>query len=114
MNRVISRHRLPEPYRSLLCGLWLTPQTLLLLTIITRAEGSLWGLLHPLTVLALLLTALPALYVWNEGVDVTERALRIRIGGFRVRDLKRLATIMWTGAIPMIRFLRYGMTGRRA
>ncbi|MEO0565868.1 MAG: hypothetical protein AAF125_27410 [Chloroflexota bacterium] len=86
---ITSRHRLPEPYRSLLCALWLTPTTLLALTLI-RFGGLSWALLHPLTLGALALMTLPAWYVWREGVDVTDKALHIRITGWHHRHFDQL------------------------
>jgi hypothetical protein len=88
---VHSRHRLPEPFRSLLVGLWLTPATLMLLTLI-HLNGLSWAVFHPITLLALLAMSFPAWYVWNEGIDVTEKTLRIRITGWRVRSFDQLDT----------------------
>jgi hypothetical protein len=88
---VHSRHRLPEPFRSVLCGLWLTPATLMLLTLV-HMHGLSWAVFHPFTLLAALVMALPAWYVWNEGVDVTETALRVRMTGWRVRTFEQLDT----------------------
>ena len=90
---VISRHRLPEPYRSLLCGLWLTPPALMFLTLI-KLNGLTWAVFHPLTLLAGVLMALPAWYVWQQGVDVMPDALHIRITGWRRRTFDQLDT--WT------------------
>lgn len=90
---ITSRHRLPDPYRTVLCALWLTPVTLLMLTII-RFNGFSWGLLHPITIGAVGLMCLPAWLVWREGVDVTEKALYIRISGWRQRSFDELDT--WT------------------
>jgi hypothetical protein len=86
-----SRHRLPEPYRSLIVGLWLTPPTLMLLTLF-HLHGLSWAVFHPMTLITGLLMGLPAWYVWNEGVDVTEKSMRIRISGWRVRTFDQLDT----------------------
>ncbi len=74
---VISRHRLPRGYRVGLAALWLTPPVLLLLTpLLVRGfdpamiDPRLWG--------PLLIMSLPALYVWQEGVDVCRDGLTAR------------------------------------
>lgn len=74
---VISRHRLPRGYRYGLAALWLTPPVLLLLTPLlvlgvdpALLDPRLWG--------PLLIMALPALYVWQEGVDVRRDGLTAR------------------------------------
>jgi hypothetical protein len=75
---VVSRHRLPAPYRVLLAGLWLCPVGLVLAAIII-ARGFTLALFDPRFVLALLLLAFPALYVWQQGVDVTRRGIITRM-----------------------------------
>lgn len=87
--RVISRHRLPRPYRQVMVGLWCAPALLLFVALLI-AHGP--RLLHPGVLVPLLLMALPAWYVWQEGVDVTEAGLRIRVGGWRYRDFSQLST----------------------
>jgi hypothetical protein len=75
---VISRHRLPRFYRVGLAALWLTPIAIFVLISILQ-----WGftptLLDPRFVLPLILMAVPALYVWHEGVDVLPSGIIRRI-----------------------------------
>lgn len=75
---IISRHRLPHRYRFGLIALWLMPPTLLLLTPlfvrgwdVALLDVRLWALL--------LMMALPALYVWQEGVDVHPEGITARV-----------------------------------
>lgn len=76
-QRILSRHRLPRVYRLGLTGFWLAPVVLFLSTFIIgglHQRGFDLRLLLPLA-----LMALPAVYVWHEGVDVLPDGLRIRI-----------------------------------
>lgn len=66
---VISRHRLPPRYRLGLAALWLVPPLLLVATPLV-VRGFDRTLLDPRLWLPLLVMALPALYIWQEGVDV--------------------------------------------
>jgi hypothetical protein len=75
---VVSRHRLPAPYRALLVGLWLCPVGLVLVAIIA-VHGFTLALFDPRFVLVLLVLALPALYVWQQGVDVTRGGIITRV-----------------------------------
>jgi len=86
---VLSRHRLPQPYRLLLVCFWLLPIGLLYLSLLA-AHGPTFSLLHPVLLLALVGMGMPALYVWHEGVDVTEQGLIIRCGGWRHRTYAQL------------------------
>ena len=90
---VISRHRLPEPFRSILAFLWILPICLLSVTLIVQNGFSL-NLFHPLMLLTVTAMALPAIYVWNEGVDVTRTGLNIRVQGWRSRTYDQL--VCWT------------------
>lgn len=74
---VLSRHRLPSGYRISLTLLWLLPIALLLLALL-RAHGPSPALLDLRLLLPLLLMALPALYVWREGVDLLTDGLIVR------------------------------------
>ncbi len=74
---IISRHRLPRGYRLGLAGLWLTPPLLLALTP-ALVRGFDAALLDPRLWLPLLVMALPALYIWQEGVDVRADGLTAR------------------------------------
>ena len=67
---VLSRHRLPKTYRYLLAALWVTP-ALILLGSLMIARGISLHLVDPRLLLPLVVMALPALYIWREGVDVS-------------------------------------------
>lgn len=75
---VLSRHRLPGVYRYSITALWLTPIFLLILTIVLgRGFTSVmldWRLILPLAIMTL-----PALYIWQEGVDVLPCGIRARV-----------------------------------
>lgn len=72
-NPVLSRHRLPRFYRWSLSLLWLTP-AVLLASAHTLTTGLDWRML-PL----LLVMALPAVYTWQEGVDVLREGIVTRL-----------------------------------
>jgi len=76
-QRVISRHRLPRAYRLGLAALWLTPPLLLVLTP-ALVRGFDAAFLDPRLWLPLLVMGLPALYIWQEGVDVRADGLIAR------------------------------------
>lgn len=88
-TQILSRHRLPQPYRGALVALWVLPAGLLYLALIA-AHGLTPALINPVLLLALAGMGLPALYVWQEGVDVTQRGLVIRSGGWRRRGYHEL------------------------
>lgn len=73
-NTVVSRHRLPPPYRGALAALWLLPPLLLLFTL-----ALVYGERAFVALLPLALMALPALYIWREGVDVLPTGIIRRI-----------------------------------
>ncbi|MCC6615422.1 MAG: hypothetical protein IT320_18255 [Anaerolineae bacterium] len=73
---ILSRHRLPQPYRALLTVFWLTPAVLLTLTLIV-AHGR--GAVDARLFAAVVLMLLPAFYIWREGVDATPSSLIRRI-----------------------------------
>lgn len=75
---VISRHRLPHPYRVGLAGLWLLPGGLLLLALLL-GNGLSPALADPRLLLLFCLMAIPALYFWREGVDILPDGLVTRI-----------------------------------
>lgn len=66
---LISRHRLPQPYRGALAALWLAPSALLLAALVI-GHGMTPAMFDPRLLLPLLLLNLPALYFWSEGIDV--------------------------------------------
>lgn len=73
---ILSRHRLPRPYRLCLVGFWLAPSFILLLALTLRA-GTIP--LDPRLLLPLLLLTLPALYIWHEGIDVLPSGIVRRV-----------------------------------
>ncbi len=75
---VLSRHRLPQPYRGLLIVFWLLPIGILLATLFL-IKGMSGAFFDPRFLLILCLLALPALYIWQEGIDVLEDGLFTRI-----------------------------------
>lgn len=75
---VISRHRLPRSYRLGLTGLWLAPILLLFLALLLGCGVS-PALVDPRLLLLLGVMAVPALYVWREGVDVLSGGLITRV-----------------------------------
>jgi hypothetical protein len=86
---VLSRHRLPTTYRYLLAALWVMPALILLGSLII-ARGISLHLVDPRLLLPLIVMALPALYIWREGVDVLPEGLRIRLHGWRYRSFEEL------------------------
>ena len=94
MNRkVISRHRLPQPYRIGLVAFWLAP--LILLTgAALIGGGQARAMLDPRFLLLALLMTVPALYIWQEGVDVREDGIVRRVHVPRHYPYEYLA--MWT------------------
>jgi hypothetical protein len=85
---VLSRHRLPQPYRVLLTLLWVAPAILLAMTLII-AYGAMAADFRLFSMIVLML--LPALYVWREGVDATPSGIIRRIHG---TQRYRYATLM--------------------
>jgi hypothetical protein len=75
---VLSRHRLPRFYRLSLTSLWLMPTCLLALSVII-GHGLSPALADPRLWLPLLLMALPAVYVWREGIDVLPYGIMRRV-----------------------------------
>jgi hypothetical protein len=88
-NVVISRHRLPHPYRYLLIALWLTPILMLLAAIIV-AKGMTLALFDPRFLLIIGLMSIPAFYVWQEGVDVLRNGIKTRVNIPRYYAYKKL------------------------
>lgn len=89
-SAVLSRHRLPRLYRIGLAAAWSLPVGLLLGALLAgqRLNGALLDarLLVPLGVMLL-----PAVYIWQEGVDVLADGLVIRVHWPRRRDYAELA-----------------------
>jgi hypothetical protein len=79
MNRkVISRHRLPQPYRTGLAAFWLAP-LILMTSAALIGGGQARAMLDPRFLLLALLMTVPAIYVWQEGVDVREDGIVRRV-----------------------------------
>jgi hypothetical protein len=68
-HTVISRHRLPLRYRLSLALLWAAPLVIFTAVICRYADAPL-ALLDPRFILPAALMLLPAVYIWQEGVDV--------------------------------------------
>ena len=75
---VLSRHRLPRNYRIALALLWVTPLALLIGAILV-GRGFTAALFHPRFLLPALLMLIPALYIWQEGVDVLPSGIIARV-----------------------------------
>ncbi len=88
---VLSRHRLPQPYRGLLIASWLLPLALLWLALLL-GRGPTPSLFDPRLLLLLGLMTLPAVYIWQEGVDVRPDGLFIRQHVPRFRPFHELDT----------------------
>jgi hypothetical protein len=86
---VLSRHRLPNPYRYLLTGLWLTPLALLICAVCI-GRGFSPAIFDPRFLLPLGLMSVPALYVWQEGVDVLAGGVKVRVYWPRYHAFTRL------------------------
>lgn len=68
---ILSRHRLPQRYRLSLTALWLAPPVILGLVVLSQWEITDFLQVFDLRLLVpLLLMAVPAAYVWHEGVDI--------------------------------------------
>lgn len=87
---ILSRHRLPAPFRGLLVGLWLAPLVLMGGSLMV-VHGVSAVISAPPLWLALIVMGLPAVYVWHEGIDVTEAGIQVRMQGWRYRDYQALA-----------------------
>jgi hypothetical protein len=71
---VITRHRLPCVYRVGLTVLWIVP-LLIFIGAIIIGTGINLALLDPRFVLPALLMIAPALYFWQEGIDVLQSGI---------------------------------------
>lgn len=84
-KQVLSRHRLPNRYRYSIVALWLAPLPLLVLTILV-GKGVTAALLDPRFLVAMGLLTLPAIYIWQEGLDVLPNGIRTRVHLPRYHD----------------------------
>lgn len=87
---VLSRHRLPQPYRAALIICWLLPAPLLLLAIVA-GRGMTPALFDPRFLILVGLMSLPACYVWQEGVDVLPSGIIARLHWPRYHAYQTLA-----------------------
>jgi hypothetical protein len=90
-SSILSRHRLPQPYRTTIVVLWMLPSFILFGALLV-GNGFTLALLHPVLLLPLVAMGAPALYVWHEGIDVMENGLQIRIRGWRRLPYDQLDT----------------------
>ncbi len=77
-RRVLSRHRLPAPYRLLLALLWGAPAGIVLGALLL-ARGWSPALLDLRLLLPLALLVIPVRYVWREGIDVLPAGIFARV-----------------------------------
>ncbi len=77
-DAVITRHRLPTFYRVGLTMLWIAP-LLIFIGAILIGTGINPALLDPRFLLPALLMISPALYFWQEGIDVLQGGIYRRI-----------------------------------
>ncbi|MBC6937344.1 MAG: hypothetical protein DWB42_16105 [Chloroflexi bacterium] len=109
---VLSRHRLPLPYRAGLAAAWLLPPVLLLLAL-------LYGGLTPsgfdlrLGLLFGLMCA-PALYIWREGVDVLPGGLVARVFWPRYLPYERLDAWYFDGRADRRVLTIWSLSGTKA
>jgi hypothetical protein len=95
-NPILSRHRLPTPYRQALAGLWAAPVGILLALMLVRGGfEAVTADLRPALLLAIML--LPAFYIWNEGIDVRQRGMQVRIHVPRYYAFTALAAWSYDG-----------------
>ncbi|MBL8156226.1 MAG: hypothetical protein JNM70_18750 [Anaerolineae bacterium] len=87
---VLSRHRLPRPYRIGLAVAWSLPAGLLMGALLA-GQGVNAALLDARLLVPLGVMLLPAVYIWQEGVDVLADGLVIRVHWPRRRDYAELA-----------------------
>lgn len=90
-RQVYSRHRLPDGYRFGLVIVWLLP-VVLLLGVTIYGRGISIAIFDPRFWLPLAVMSLPALYVWQEGVDVVEGGLVTRVHLPRFYTYAKLST----------------------
>lgn len=77
-HTIYSRHRLPAFYRFGLAVFWLLPGLILTLVLV-YGHGMSAALFDPRFLMLLGLMSLPALYIWQEGIDVAEGGLITRV-----------------------------------
>ena len=77
-DEIVSRHRLPAPYRGLLTLLWAAPAALLWSALLL-GHGPRLALLDPRLLLLLALALLPASFIWSQGIDARRHSLHLRL-----------------------------------
>lgn len=78
LEKPLSTHRLPAIYRYSLTLLWITLPALLV-TAMILSGGMRLAMFDPRLLLPLLLMLLPAMHIWQQGVDVYPGGLRVRV-----------------------------------
>jgi hypothetical protein len=78
-DTILSRHRLPQPYRGGLVLGWLLLPGLVLAAIVF-GRGMTPALFDPRFLLLLGVMAFPAVYIWQEGIDVHRDGIVARAG----------------------------------
>ena len=73
-DTVITRHRLPHPYRIGLTVMWNVP-LLIFITAIVAERGFDPSLFDPRFLIPALLMILPSVYFWREGIDVLSNGI---------------------------------------
>jgi hypothetical protein len=89
-HHVISRHRLPRFYRVTLTVFWLTP-IFILCGALVLAHGFTSALIDLRLLLPLVLMTIPALYFWQEGIDVLDDGIISRVHLPRYYSYEHLA-----------------------
>lgn len=74
----LSQHRIAQPYRAYLVGLWSLP-ILLLVGVIIWGNGISLALFDPRFLILIAGMTLPVWYIWQEGVDVHQGGIRCRV-----------------------------------
>jgi len=87
---IITRHRLPPRYRLGLTVMWLAPLLVFLVAIIAK-QGINPALIDPRFLLPVLLMIVPAIYFWQEGIDVLPDGIYRRIHVPRYYAFKEMA-----------------------
>jgi hypothetical protein len=75
---VLSRHRLPNLYRYSIITFWVAPIFVFALTIMV-GRGFTTSLFDMRFLVPAAMMALPAFYIWQEGVDVLPNGIRARV-----------------------------------
>ena len=93
---MITRHRLPPRYRIGLNVLWVAPLAIFVEAIVLK-QGINLALLDPRFLLPALLMIAPALYFWQEGIDVLPEGIYRRIHVPRYYPFDAIARMQYDG-----------------